>query len=475
LSNDPKQIMAKTRALKFQDSEKKKIPTGKNYLLVIGINQYQHFTPLNNAVRDAETIRDILLEYYQFAEEDTTSLLDQEATRENILESLYELEDQITSNDNLLLYFAGHGMMNRQETQGFWIPVEAEQKRSQYIANTRIRDILKDIRSRHTYLMVDSCFSGSMILRGENKTEDLVFSLPSRRVLTSGRKQVVADGPKGGHSPFAQCIIEYLKRKPKQGITALDLEYHVQSNTPRTAEQNPEASFIYGLGDQSGQFYFITRNVIKEILWEDLKGNLKACRDYINEYPQGQWSESAYWEIAILTDQLIDYHRYAQKFLRGKYINQALAKIESLEEKKAFESAKKRGFTALVRFINQYQNSQYIPEAEKEIERLTHQKEEPVATPEPIIEIKPEKKETKAQPKNLPQGPIEMVFVEGGTFMMGSEKGDDDEKPIHPVKLSSFYMGKYPVTQRQWEEVMGNNPSHFKVCPDCPVESVLLA
>ena len=87
-----------------------------------------------------------MLENYQFEEKHTISLLDQEATRENILESLYELEDQITTKDNLLLYFAGHGMMNAQETQGFWIPVEAQEKRSQYITNTRIRDILKDIR-----------------------------------------------------------------------------------------------------------------------------------------------------------------------------------------------------------------------------------------------------------------------------------------------------------------------------------------
>ncbi|MEZ4850526.1 MAG: formylglycine-generating enzyme family protein [Bacteroidia bacterium] len=75
-------------------------------------------------------------------------------------------------------------------------------------------------------------------------------------------------------------------------------------------------------------------------------------------------------------------------------------------------------------------------------------------------------------PRDLSNGPIEMVFVEGGTFMMGSEEGRDNEKPVHKVKLSSFYIGKYPVTQKQWEEIMGNNPSHFKGCPDCPVETV---
>ena len=57
-----------------------------------------------------------------------------------------------------------------------------------------------------------------------------------------------------------------------------------------------------------------------------------------------------------------------------------------------------------------------------------------------------------------------MVFVEGGSFMMGCEDSQalDNEKPLHQVTLSSFYIGKYEVTQQQWEAVMGNNPSYFK-------------
>jgi formylglycine-generating enzyme required for sulfatase activity len=65
----------------------------------------------------------------------------------------------------------------------------------------------------------------------------------------------------------------------------------------------------------------------------------------------------------------------------------------------------------------------------------------------------------------------EMILVEGGTFQMGSDKGHNDEKPIHKVMLSSFSIGKYPITQAQWKAVMGNNPSHFKG-DDLPVEAV---
>jgi formylglycine-generating enzyme required for sulfatase activity len=66
----------------------------------------------------------------------------------------------------------------------------------------------------------------------------------------------------------------------------------------------------------------------------------------------------------------------------------------------------------------------------------------------------------------------EMVFVQGGTFQMGSNDGEDYEKPVHTITLNSFYIGKYEVTQKQWREVMGSNPSYFKDYDQCPVENV---
>jgi formylglycine-generating enzyme required for sulfatase activity len=72
--------------------------------------------------------------------------------------------------------------------------------------------------------------------------------------------------------------------------------------------------------------------------------------------------------------------------------------------------------------------------------------------------------------------PFKMVRVEGGTFQMGAtaeQKKDAkaDEKPVHEVMLDSFYIGRTPVTQQQWEAVMGYNPSCFKG-EKLPVEQV---
>ncbi|MFN3590396.1 MAG: SUMF1/EgtB/PvdO family nonheme iron enzyme, partial [Spirosomataceae bacterium] len=68
----------------------------------------------------------------------------------------------------------------------------------------------------------------------------------------------------------------------------------------------------------------------------------------------------------------------------------------------------------------------------------------------------------------------DMVYVSGGSFTMGDarELGDADAKPAHSVNVTSFWMGKYEITQAQWKAIVGTNPSTFKNCDNCPVENV---
>ena len=83
-----------------------------------------------------------------------------------------------------------------------------------------------------------------------------------------------------------------------------------------------------------------------------------------------------------------------------------------------------------------------------------------------------QKREPVPQPEAAPSFGMRMVRIEPGRFLMGSEKGDGHEKPVHEVTLSrAFYLGMYPVTQAEYWEVMGINPSSFRV-PNRPVENV---
>ena len=93
-----------------------------------------------------------------------------------------------------------------------------------------------------------------------------------------------------------------------------------------------------------------------------------------------------------------------------------------------------------------------------------------VAKPKPVLE---KKHEVSSLYQAVPQTTIDtnMAFVEGGSFQMGSNDGYGDEKPIHEVTLSSFWIGKYEVTQKEWNEVMGKSPSNW-IGDQLPVENV---
>ena len=129
---------------------------------------------------------------------------------------------------------------------------------------------------------------------------------------------------------------------------------------------------------------------------------------------------------------------------------------QQLEKLQAAETARK---------IEEKQREQQRLEAERK-KRATEQAEEERKRQEAIREATLLKMKQEIE-KGLP----EMVLVRGGTFQMG-RNNQDREKPIHSVTLPDFEIGKYPVTQKFWQEIMGNNPSYFKGREHCPVENV---
>ncbi len=103
----------------------------------------------------------------------------------------------------------------------------------------------------------------------------------------------------------------------------------------------------------------------------------------------------------------------------------------------------------------------------------------PKPTPKPTPKIEPQRQRLSATYQNgtlnVNGVSYKMVYVSGGTFQMGAtpeqENPESDEKPVHSVTLSSYYIGETEVTQALWEAVMGSNPSNFKGSSN-PVEEV---
>src|SRR4030042_7000598 len=101
---------------------------GKYYALIIGINEYQdpNLSNLDYPVKDAESLRNILETRYLFDEENIIFLVN--ATRSEINNALDILARKITREDNLLIFYAGHGWWDEKADIGYWLPKDAKRE-----------------------------------------------------------------------------------------------------------------------------------------------------------------------------------------------------------------------------------------------------------------------------------------------------------------------------------------------------------
>jgi hypothetical protein len=245
----------------------KSVQVGEYYALIIGINQYSgDWPPLQNGVNDAKSVAEILSGKYSF--QYLKTLLDKEATRDNILSEFEWLMQNAKENDNVFIYYSGHGEYLENMDKGFWVPIDATSKAiSKYISNEDIRSFLSGIHSKHTLLVTDACFSGD-IFRGktmtipyDNSTKyyQKVYSLNSRKALTSGGVEPVLDKGKEGHSIFAYYFLQALNRNTEKYFDAGQIFDFLKIPVVNNSYQTPVYSPIRNAGDEGGQFIFIMK------------------------------------------------------------------------------------------------------------------------------------------------------------------------------------------------------------------------
>ncbi len=273
-------------------------PAGKIHFLGIGINTYQHWPNLRNAVRDVEAIVELLQTEYGLEAERVTLLRNEQATRRNIILKLEKIKRKVHDPDSLIIYYAGHGHMNDNQ-RGFWIPVDAPQDGvDQYIRNTTLKAYIGDTPSRHTLLISDACFSGSLFVRGErsaNLEVGELVKLPSRWAICSGRHdETVADGPEGGHSPFAQSLLDVLGQTQRSYLTVNSLYEQVREQTRANYEQLPDGGPLQGVGHGRGQFVF-QRMQDETGTWEaaQVAHTVAAYARYLSLFPEGKFRAEA--------------------------------------------------------------------------------------------------------------------------------------------------------------------------------------
>ena len=325
--------------------------TGKKYLLAIAINEYQHLTPLKNCVKDAEDIIGVLVNRYQFEEDCIIRLYDKEASQEKIILAFRKLAQAIKPEDSLLVYFAGHGFYEKVFDEGHWIPVGGKLNNSgTFISNSRILNFVRAIKSLHTLMLVDSCFSGSIVLN-RKVGMDRLAEIPSRWVITSGRNEPVQDGSPGTNSPFAREVLYFLKRNKDAKRFASDLAQYVKVAIGNNEDQIPLGGPLKAVGDKGGEFMFELRKN-DTIAWDAArnKNTIYAYKTFIAEFPNSTWVDSARSNLHALKDQtafkianreksIPAYNTYLKKYPDGDFVDQAEAAIHKLKDEKAWREA----------------------------------------------------------------------------------------------------------------------------------------
>jgi hypothetical protein len=261
--------------IEFQEPEVRTPYAGGFYrALIIGNNVYHdpsgQWPHLQTAVSDARALGNLLKAQYGFG--DVTLL--ENATRRDVLQALEKLANRALANDNILVYYAGHGFIDEEKSRGFWVPVDAKGfDNSTFLRNSTIRDELNLIASRakHTLLISDSCFSGSLLRAGtrglgqiENteKYFEKVSNKKSVQIMAAGGVEYVDDNyQSSGHSPFTYFLLNELKHNDRELITLSELSQNVTRAVANNVEQIPETGVLQGAGDELGEFIFIKLDV----------------------------------------------------------------------------------------------------------------------------------------------------------------------------------------------------------------------
>ena len=253
-----KEAEGKTTLAKFTTDE-------KYYALIIGNNDYEKLEDLDNAVNDAKDLEKVLREKYGF---ETTLLLNQKSDETE--DAIIDFTQNREKNDNILIYYAGHGQLVKKQKRGYWLPTDSGPKQdSKWLSNNIIKDLIGSSDAKHILLIVDSCFSGSLMRgSGENKSVekltqnrlDLFKRLKTRLVITSGGNELVADGiGTSKNSVFAEPLIRTLKNN-NNVIRSIELFQKVQYYVDNNAEQHPNYSMIHGTGHDGGEFLFFPKS-----------------------------------------------------------------------------------------------------------------------------------------------------------------------------------------------------------------------
>ena len=246
---------------------------GKYYALLIGNNEYSSLENLDTPLNDIQRAEKILEEKYGF-----TVMSIANSNNVELMETINDLYEIVGENDNLLLFYAGHG--NRLQAggneTGYWLPsnADAPPRNSFWVPNEFVSGHLSRLKAKRVLVVADSCYAGllsaepSFLLLGDNapsysNRDFLQFKLSKRArlLLASGGDRPVLDGGGSGHSVFARAFLDELENNDGL-LAAPELYVRVKDRVTEAArtydfEQVPDFKTIKSAGHEVGDFFFV--------------------------------------------------------------------------------------------------------------------------------------------------------------------------------------------------------------------------
>jgi formylglycine-generating enzyme required for sulfatase activity len=408
--------------------------------LFFAVSDYKDdgLTDLPQPIKNAEAIAGVLEDRFGFETEVIAN-----PTLAQIQAKLLEYQNKYANNafaavGQLFIFFSGHGV--KEYGGGYFLPADAD---PDLVISTGLpyntwRGFVDNINCQHILVAIDACYSvtfdpnwGSMgdddsRFRRKNEMTENERELanhaqfPSRLFYTSDAQEDVTPG----RSNFARKLLEGLDNPggTKDYLTAEELF----ASYVKRAQPTPNAG-DFGRDDVRSNFLFFHKQNKVNI------GDARA--DY------------AAWQIAQQTNTLPAYRQYLSDYPNGDFSFTAQEEIARLENEEreltAWSQAKTTNTPqAYADFVNTYPKSRYATEAQRR--QVVAQNDIQITTT-PSLDRESRSGSTTA--------PDNFVRIPGGTFQMGDQfdEGDSDEKPVHPVTVSTFYLSPTVVTFTEYD------------------------
>jgi formylglycine-generating enzyme required for sulfatase activity len=395
----------------------------KRIALVIGNSAYAKIQALNNPVNDAADMT-AALQRLGF-----TVLTKTDADRKTMRTVIDDFNEAIQGAEVALFYYSGHGV--QLDNENYLVPVSAEVSVAgdvpdECVSLSRITARMNEAGAGTNIIILDACRDNPFkaVTRGIERGLAVIAQKPPESIIVyaTAENEKAEDGG-GRNGTFTSALLKNIERRESFIDILTDVNAQVRKETSEKQKPAMYASLsrrVYLAGSGSTPAPAVT---------PEKKPSLTV--------------EKAYGSVTI------EVRTGGTLYLNGTAMGQLMP-----------------GSSARLNDIEAGQASLEMRYADGKSETLTAD-----VTKNAVTAVLFSYSASVERPKV----PENMVFVEGGTFTMGSpnsERGRYDNEVQHQVTVSSFHMGKFDVTQGLYQSVMGSNPSYFQGDPNRPVEQV---